>query len=194
MSVPPVERIAALQQLIADFGAVERMPRLPGSGRRENDNDHSFGLALTCWYLQPKVAPGLDLLEIFKYALAHDLVELYAGDSFAFDKKARAGKEGREKAAIDRLKNEWFDFSEMPQFAKQYMERASEEARFVKAVDKLLPPLMIELSKAKEWERLEITLADERENKTNIHVSAYMSPYYELLLQWLDEQGTIPKS
>lgn len=194
MSLPSVDRIAELQQLIAQFGAVERVLDLPGTSRRENDNDHSYGLALTCWFLQPKIAPGLDLLKVFKYALAHDIVELHAGDTFAFDKEALKRKPKREKAAVKQLREDWPDFPELPEYADQYMDRFEDEARFVKAVDKLLPVIMIDLTGKSEWERLGVTLADERENKVSIHVSEYMSPYYDLLLKWLDDRNNIPKA
>lgn len=194
MSLPSVDRIAELQQLIAQFGAVERVLDLPGTSRRENNNDHSYGLALTCWFLQPKIAPGLDLLKVFKYALAHDIVELHAGDTFAFDKEALKRKPKREKAAVKQLREDWPDFPELPEYADQYMDRFEDEARFVKAVDKLLPVIMIDLTGKSEWERLGVTLADERENKVSIHVSEYMSPYYDLLLKWLDDRNNIPKA
>jgi putative hydrolase of HD superfamily len=194
MEYPTLDRIAALQQLIANFGDIERALNLPGTLRRENDNDHSFGLALTCWYLQPKIAPSLNLLEIFKYALSHDLVELHAGDTFAFDKLGMQGKMDRERTAVDRLSEEWIDFPELSQYAEGYMNRESEEAKFVKAVDKLLPPIMIELSGKSEWQRLGITLEAEHENKKSLYVSEYLRPYYNLLLEWLSNHGNIPKS
>lgn len=102
-------------------------------------------------------------------------------------------KSAREKAAILQLHDEWPDFPELSEYAGQYMERLSEEAKFVKAVDKLLPPIMIELSGATEWHRLSITLDAERENKQSLHVSRYLSPYYDLLIEWLDDKNNIPK-
>lgn len=194
MDYPSLDRIAALQELIANFGSVERALNLPGTKRRENDNDHSFGLALTCWFLQPKIAPALNLLEVFKYALTHDLVELHAGDTFAFDKSGMEGKMDRERVAVDQLRKEWTDFSELSQYTEGYMNRESEEAKFVKAVDKLLPPIMIELSGESEWKRLGITLEAERENKKSLYVSEHLSPYYDLLLGWLGGRGNIPKA
>ena len=193
MNHPSVDRIAALQLLIANFGNVERALNLPNVGRRENDNDHSFGLALTCWYLHPKIAPSLNLLEIFKYALTHDLVELHAADTFAFDKAGMDQKMDRERAATVTLRKEWIDFPELSEYSENYINRVSEEAKFVKAVDKLLPPIMIELSGESEWKRLGITLEAERKNKKSLHISKYMSPYYDILLEWLDSRGNIPK-
>jgi 5'-deoxynucleotidase YfbR-like HD superfamily hydrolase len=61
MKYPSMARIAELQQFIADFAKVERVPQLADTGRPENDVEHSFGLALTCWFLAPKIAPELSL-------------------------------------------------------------------------------------------------------------------------------------
>ncbi len=190
---PTIQRIAELQQLIATFAGVERVYYLPNMSRKDADTDHSFGLALTCWYLQPKIAPELDLLEIFKLALAHDLVEIHAGDTFVFDNEGLQNKDNRERAAITQLRSDWPDFVDMADYAEKYMNKSSEEAKFVKAVDKLLPVLLLDLSGEKEWKRLAVTLEMEQKNKVSIRVSAYVSPYYEKLLAWLDERGNIPK-
>lgn len=192
---PSMDRLADLQQMIADFAKVIRIPPMGDTGRPENDVEHSFGLAMTCWYLQSKIAPDLDLLKIFKYALSHDIIELHAGDTFAFDAALVATKEQRERDGLDLIRNEWQDFSELTDYAEEYMDKADAEARFVKAVDKLLPVIMIELDEKPTdvWERLRITLQMERDNKVTIHVSDRVSPYYELLLDWLDERNNIPK-
>lgn len=190
---PSIDRLAELQALIVQLAGVERIYNLPGLERRENDADHSYGLALTCWFLQPKIAPELDLLEIFKYALAHDLVEVHAGDTYVFDTDALAGKEGSERAAIEQLRRDWPDFESMAGYAEKYMDKASEEAKFVKAVDKMLPVLLIELDGADAWKKHQVTLEMLRQNKVTMHVSEYISPYYQRMIDWLDKRGNVPK-
>ncbi len=54
---PTIDRIAELQQLIADFAKVRRVPELADNGYNENDVEHSYGLAMTCWYLHPFLVP-----------------------------------------------------------------------------------------------------------------------------------------
>lgn len=190
MDYPSIDRLAELQQLIADFAKVERVPHMADNGKPENDVEHSFGLAITCWFLQPKIAPELDLGEILKYALAHDVVELHAGDTFIFDEAGAATKEERERAALTTIDKDWPDFPDLATYAEGYMDKISEEAKFVKAVDKILPLLMVELGEKNEfWHRHKITLKMERDNKVTIHVSKYMSPYYEKVIDWLDQQG-----
>lgn len=196
MKYPSIDRLAELQQLIADFAKIERVPPLADNGKLENDVEHSFGLAMTCWYLQPKIAPDLDLLKVLQHALAHDIVELHAGDTYAFDEQALAGKDDRERQALSRLKDEWSDFPELTQHAEDYMDKIDEEARFVKAVDKILPVVMIELGLPNRnvWRERDITLAMERDNKVTMHVSEYISPYYQQLIDWLDQRDNIPKN
>lgn len=192
---PSMDRLAELQQLIADFARVERVPHLADLGRAENDVEHSFGLAITCWYLQPKIAPELNIGKILEIALAHDIVELHAGDTFVFDTERSATKDQREREAAEQIAKDWPDFPELVERTVEYMDKASEEAKFVKAVDKILPVVMVELGeKTAYWKRHNITLQMEVDNKKTIHVSDIVSPYYEKLIAWLDKRDNIPKS
>ena len=194
MGYPPLDRIADLQQLIADFAKVRRAVPLADANAAENDVEHSYGLALTCWFLQGKIAPELDLSEILKYALAHDIVEVHAGDTYPFDTAAVATKYQREMAALVQLEHDWPDFTDLTDYARNYADKFNEEARFVYAVDKLLPVIMIELANAKEiWDKKGLTLTIERSNKVTILQSKIVAPYYKKLLAWLDERGNIPK-
>ena len=194
---PSVERIAQLQQMIAAFAGVERVPHLTGSGRPENDVEHSFGLAITCWYLHPKIAPELDLLEILKFALAHDIVELHAGDTFAFgdDQAYIDSKEARERDALKTIHTDWPDFPEIRIYAEGYMDKVSEESKFVKAVDKLLPLLMIGLDEGEAyWKRHGINEINLKQNKQPIFISESVAPYFDLLFEWLLKNSGLPKS
>jgi 5'-deoxynucleotidase YfbR-like HD superfamily hydrolase len=188
---PSIERLGELQQLFADFSRVIRICEFVDTGRRENDIDHSYSLAMTCWFLAPKIAPELSLEKIFRYALSHDIVELHAGDTFVFaHEDEKASKSDREDEALDILANDWPDFKDMINDARGYKAKIDEEARFVKAVDKILPLLVIELGEgAAFWNRHKITLEMERENKVTIHVSDKVSPYYEEVLNWLEKRG-----
>lgn len=195
MDYPSMDRLAELQQLIADFAKVQRAIPFANTSSAENDVEHSFGLAITCWYLQPQIAPELNIGKVLEYALAHDIVELHAGDTYVFDKEGMKTKDQRERDAIVALREDWSDFVQLSDRAEEYMNRANEEAMFVKAVDKLLPIIMIELGTPKTWwTNHKITLEIEKVNKRSIEVSDYMKPYYEKLITWLDQRGNIPKS
>lgn len=193
---PSIDRIAELQQFIADFAKIQRVPHLANNGRPENDVEHSYGLALTCWYLAPKIAPELSLEKIFAYALAHDTVELHAGDTFIFaSAEELASKSNREDKALTQLKKDWSDFPEMIDYAAGYKDKRDEEAKFVYAVDKILPVLMVNLGeKSAFWERHKITLQMEADQKVTILKSSYVAPYYQKLLDWLADPNYLYRS
>jgi putative hydrolase of HD superfamily len=188
---PSVQRIAELQQFIADFASIERVPHLADKGRPENDAEHSFGLALTCWYLASHIAPQLDMARILKYALAHDTVEIHAGDTFFVDETGVSTKSDREDKAIEALKQSWDDdFAELADFAKMYKAKHDEEAKFVYAVDKLLPAIMVNLGEKSDfWKRHKITADKMAEKKKNILVSDIVAPYYDQLLEWMKDSN-----
>lgn len=84
--------------------SVLRQTLLADGSKRENDAEHSWHFALMAMVLyeyadQTKV----DLYRVLKMALVHDLVEVYAGDTFAYDDKGNADKEMREAAAAQKL-------------------------------------------------------------------------------------------
>ena len=195
-SIPPIKRLVDLQQLIADFSKIERVPLLADTMRPENDVEHSYGLALTCWYLAPKIAPELDLAKIFAYALSHDIVEIHAGDTFLYgDPALLASKVNREQDAIDQLQQTWPDFSELTDYTQGYLDKRDEEAKFVYAVDKLLPVMMVGLSEGKDfYKRHKLTEEVVRDKKAStIQASTIVAPYYDLLMDWLVAQDIFYK-
>jgi len=191
MDIPSVDRIAELQRIIAKFAKVKRTNKLVGNPGRENDVEHSFGLALTCWFLAPPIAPDLDLQKILQYALVHDLVELYAGDTyFLVTLDGAKQKKDREHKALERLDKEWrADFPSLIATMKIYESKADEEAWFVYAVDKILPPLMInQHEKAayyKKWKLTKEMLFDKK--RETISKSKHMRIYIDRYLAWLED-------
>lgn len=184
---PSIDRIAELQQLIADFSKIQRMITFADTGRKENDVDHSFGLAITCWFMAPKVAPELDQHKILMYALAHDLVEIYSGDTYVFDVEAVKTKAAREAVAMDKLTADWPDFPELIDSIKGYAEKRDEEAKFVYTIDKLIPPLLINLhAKDKHWHAEKVTL-EMHENEKDAKMKHFpaLMPYRDALREWM---------
>lgn len=184
---PSVQRIAELQQLIADFAKVKRVLEFADNGQLENDVEHSFGLALTCWFLAPKIASHLNLERILLYALAHDIVELHSGDTYVFDEEGVKTKQSREGAALERIKNDWPDFPELYDAALGYKDKRDAEAKFVYTIDKMLPPILINLGeKEKFWNKNKVTLEmHEAEKRNKMQHSPEALPYLEALNEWL---------
>jgi putative hydrolases of HD superfamily len=184
---PSVQRIAELQQLIADFAKVKRVLELADNGQLENDVEHSYGLALTCWFVASKVAPDLNLERVLLYALAHDIVELHSGDTYVFDKEGVKTKQIREDAALERIRKDWPDFPELVDAAEGYKEKRDAEAKFVYTIDKMLPPILINLGEKEGfWNKNKVTIEmHENEKGKKMKHSPEALPYLEALNEWL---------
>lgn len=72
--------------------------------RNENDAEHSWHISIIAMLLyEYAYQPGINLLHVLKMLLIHDIIEIYAGDTFAYDEKANMEKEKREKEAADKI-------------------------------------------------------------------------------------------
>lgn len=80
-----------------------RQTMLIDYSRRENDAEHSWHFAVTAMILEEYAEENIDLFRVLKMALIHDLVELDAGDTFAYDKTGNQDKKIRETAAAERI-------------------------------------------------------------------------------------------
>lgn len=135
-----------LQQLTIDLSLINRKHYLSGTKRNENDLEHSFTVALLCWYLYEVIKPKLDISLVLKYAMAHDFVERYAGDVHSFaSKEAREAKVIKEQEALVRLSEEFSEFPDLTQTMRCYEEKSDEESLFVWTVDKIQQLIMGDL-------------------------------------------------
>jgi putative hydrolase of HD superfamily len=83
---------------------VLRQTMLTDKSRQETDAEHSWHFAMAAMVLfEYAHSPQVNQLRVLKMALVHDLVEIYAGDTFLYDEKANEDKEERERAAADKL-------------------------------------------------------------------------------------------
>ena len=71
--------------------------------RRENDAEHAYHIAVMALAFEKYAPEGVDLLRVLKMLLVHDIVEIDAGDTFAYDKEANLTKKEREEKAAARL-------------------------------------------------------------------------------------------
>ena len=88
-------------------GVLRRTLLVDGS-RRENDAEHSWHIAAMALLFEEHALQKPDVARAVQMCIVHDLVEIYAGDTFAFDEEAQGEKESRERIAADRL------FSQLP--------------------------------------------------------------------------------
>lgn len=157
---PSLKNLLKFSEFIAKFRMVERTLYLERLKRNENDAEHCCMLALTAWYVVSSKKLDLDIEKVILYALAHDLVETYAGDTDAFstDENAHATKEAREHEALLRIQREFPEFPELIIAINAFEARENKEARFVYALDKIQPTLAVYLDKGASWRKQGITL------------------------------------
>lgn len=132
--------------------SIFRQSILADGSRFENDAEHSWHLCMYAIILEEYAPEGVDMLKVLKMALIHDLVEIYAGDTYLYDVEGNKTKADREMKAADKLYSsldkqgaelralwEEFDLCETP------------EAKFANCLDRLQPIMLNYLTKGKMW-------------------------------------------
>jgi putative hydrolase of HD superfamily len=133
---------------------VLRQSTISDGSRRENSAEHSWHLAILALVLAGHAPPGTDLSRVLAMVLIHDLVEIDAGDLFVYaDAAAQERQEAAERAAADRI----FPLLPTPQGQQlralwdEFEERATPEARFARALDRLQPMLLNTVTQGGTW-------------------------------------------
>jgi putative hydrolases of HD superfamily len=144
--------------------AVLRRSPLAAADRRENDAEHSWHLALMATILAEYADQPVDVGRVMQLVIVHDLVEIYAGDTFLYDDALAASQQERESAAAGRL----FGLLPRDQAARlralweEFEARQTAEARFAKAMDRLQPMLLNWMARGGTWRTPGVTAADVR--------------------------------
>ncbi len=121
--------------------------------RRENDAEHSWHLALMAMLLEEYSAEKVNIERVLKIALVHDLVEVYAGDTFAYDEKGYEDKEERERAAADKLFGslQGEQSSEFRALWDEFEAAETDEAKYANAIDRIQPLILNYLTNGHTW-------------------------------------------
>lgn len=140
-----VDAMTQLGGLVLDLGRVDRITYHQDGVTAESVTDHTVMLGLTACAVAERYFPDLDLGFIAQYALIHDVVEVHAGDTPTLrmlSTDQAAAKQQREDAAHQQIHRDFAGtLPWLPDTISEYEQRASAEARFVRAVDKLLPKI-----------------------------------------------------
>ncbi|MDO0928748.1 HD domain-containing protein [Streptomyces sp. TG1A-8] len=176
---------------------VFRRSPLLAADRRENDAEHSWHLALLTLVLAEYADEPLDVGRVLALVVVHDLVEIYAGDTFVYDTEALVDQEAREQRAAEQL------FSLLPadQSARfrslwdEFEARVTPEARFAKAMDRLQPLLLNYGNRGGTWRTPGVTANDVLARKSLIKdASADLWRYAQSLIHAGAAHGWVPRS
>ncbi|MCM3878616.1 MAG: HD domain-containing protein [Vicinamibacterales bacterium] len=146
------QQIAFLAEADKLKGILRRTPLIDDS-RQENSAEHSWHLLLVAIVLREYADPALDLYRVLEMATVHDLVEIDAGDTFAYDTAGIETKAEREQAAADRI------FSLLPSDQRdrfrllweEFEAHRTPEACFANAIDRFQPLLQNAHSGGGSW-------------------------------------------
>lgn len=140
---------------------VLRQTLLADGSRRESDAEHSWHLAMYAMLLSEYAPEPVDISRVVRMVLVHDLIEIYAGDTFCYDKEGNRDKAAREAAAADRLyallpadqegeyRALWEEFDRMD----------TPDSRFAAALDRVQPIINNYLTEGHTWKLGHVTSA-----------------------------------
>ena len=151
---------------------VFRQTHLSGHGRSENDAEHAWHMAIMAYLLREYANEEVDIAKVMLMCLIHDIVEIDAGDTYAYDEQSLKTQKEREDAAKERI------FSLLPDDQKKELIRLFDEfeahqtaeAKFVHAMDNLQPLMLNHSNGGGDWKVHNVTAAQiyERQNKTRL--------------------------
>lgn len=136
-----------------------RQTHLSGHGRNENDAEHAWHMAIMAYLLQEYSNEKIDVARVMLMCLIHDVVEIDAGDTYAYDEDGLKTQKAREDAAKERI------YSMLPEDQKaalvaifdEFEERKTPEAKFARALDNLQPLLLNNSNDGGDWKNHEVT-------------------------------------
>ncbi|EPH10934.1 HD domain-containing protein [Facklamia hominis] len=136
-----------------------RQTHLSHHGRRENDAEHAWHMAVMAYVLRDYANEPVDVGKLLIMCLIHDIVEIEAGDTYAYDEAGKKTQAEREAAARDKL----FGMLPADQAAElaglfdEFDEGKSPEARFANAMDNLQPLILNHSNGGKDWTDHQVT-------------------------------------
>lgn len=132
---------------------IYRQTHLKGYKRQENDAEHAWHMAIMIYLLKEYANEEFDIAKAMMMALIHDIVEIDAGDTYAYDTKNLATQEEREEKAANRIFGMLPDEQkkEMLDLFYEFEEGKTPEAKFAKTMDNFQPILLNDSNNGKDW-------------------------------------------
>ena len=140
---------------------IERRTLLSDGKRCENDAEHAWHAALMCVLLSEYANEKIDVLRTVSMLLIHDIVEIDAGDTYAYDENAKLSQRERELNAADRI----FNLLPSDQAKKlralwdEFEAEETAESKFAHAMDNIQPAMLNNSTNGRVWEENKIKLS-----------------------------------
>ena len=136
-----------------------RQTHLSGCGRQENDAEHAWHMAMMIYLLKEYANEPIDLAKTMMMALIHDIVEIDAGDTYAYDAAAMETQAERERLAAERI----FGFlpddqkEELKGLFEEFEAGETAEAKFARTMDNLQPLMLNDSNDGGDWRAHQVT-------------------------------------
>lgn len=189
-----IEQQVAFAVEIDKVKNIFRQTWLSDGKRKENDAEHAWHAALMAVLLAEYSNEPVDTLKVVKMLLIHDLVEIDAGDSYAYDEAAQATAHEREQKAADRIfgmlpKDQEEEFRSL---WDEFEEYETPEARFAHVMDNFQPLLLNDAADGKGWREHQVKRANiEKRNRKTPEGSKTIGAYIERVIDRNIEKGNI---
>lgn len=148
-----------------------RQTYLADGSRKETDAEHAWHLALMCMVLSEYANEPIDVAKTVMMLLVHDLVEIDAGDTYAYDREGNATKRQREEKAAERiyglLPKEQGD--SLRALWEEFEAMETPEAKFANTLDKIQPVLLTDQAQGKSWREHQVRLRQIMERNARTH-------------------------
>lgn len=174
---------------------IGRQTYLTGATRKENDAEHAWHMAVMTLFLSEYANEEIDVLRTISMLLIHDLVEIDAGDTYAYDETGKATQREREEKAADRI------FSLLPEeqgrklrdLWEEFEEKKTPEAKFARTMDNIQPLMLNAATDGKAWEEHGVHLSQvlQRNEKTAEGSEVLWKYAYETFIRPNVEKGRL---
>lgn len=172
-----------------------RQTHLSEHGRRENDAEHAWHMAIMAYLLKEYSNEKIDIAKVMLMCLIHDIVEIDAGDTYAYDEEGLKTQRAREEAAKERI------FSLLPEDQKdelikifdEFEAYESAEAKFAHSMDNLQPLMLNDSNGGSDWVEHGVTASKVfgRQSKTALGTKYLYEQVIEPTVRKHIEQGHI---
>ena len=173
---------------------IYRQTHLSGNGRNENDAEHAWHMAIMAYLLKEYSNEPIDIAKVMLMCLIHDIVEIDAGDTYAYDEEGLKTQKAREEAAKERI------FSLLPTDQKEelirifdeFEEAETAEAKFAHTMDNFQPFLLNDSNDGADWiEHGVVRSQIEKRNEPTGLGSSQIRAYMQTLIDRHVRQGHV---
>jgi len=195
-----MERLKKQMEFIIEVDKLKdiiRQTNLTNGERKENDAEHSWHLALMAVFLSEYAKEPVDVLQVIKMVLIHDLVEIDAGDTYLYDEAGNGTKAAREQKAAERIFNilPGDQAEELFKLWQEFEDRKTPESKFANTLDRIQPVLLNDATEGRAWREHDVCIDQiMSKNEYTSQGSDVLWTYIQEVFEKNIENGNIKRS